>query len=95
VVFVALVSPYRADRESAAALYLDGEFMEVYIDTPVEVCAERDPKGLYAKAAAGNLPNMTGMGQAYEVPEHPDLVLRGTGDLDASVRQLVAAILGE
>jgi bifunctional enzyme CysN/CysC len=95
VVFVALVSPYRADRESAAALYLEGEFMEVYIDTPVEVCAERDPKGLYAKAAAGNLPNMTGMGQAYEVPEHPDLVLRGTGDLDASVRQLVAAILGE
>jgi bifunctional enzyme CysN/CysC len=95
VVFVALVSPYRADRESAAALYSEDEFMEVYIDTPVEVCAERDPKGLYAKAAAGNLPNMTGMGQAYEVPEHPDLILRGTGDLDASVRQLVAAILGE
>jgi bifunctional enzyme CysN/CysC len=95
VVFVALVSPYRTDRESVAALFGDGEFMEVYIDTPVEVCAERDPKGLYAKAAAGNLPNMTGMGQAYEVPEHPDVVLHGTGDLDASVRQLVTAILGE
>jgi bifunctional enzyme CysN/CysC len=95
VVFVALVSPYRTDRESVAALFGEGEFMEVYIDTPVEVCAERDPKGLYAKAAAGNLPNMTGMGQAYEVPEHPDVVLHGTGDLDASVRQLVTAILGE
>jgi bifunctional enzyme CysN/CysC len=95
VVFVALVSPYRADRESAAGLFGDDEFMEVYIDTPVEVCAERDPKGLYAKAAAGNLPNMTGMGQAYEVPDHPDLVLHGTGDLDLSVQQLVRAILGE
>ena len=95
VVFVALVSPYRADRESAAALFEADEFLEVYIDTPVEVCAERDPKGLYAKAAAGNLPNMTGMGQAYEVPENPGLVLRGTGDLDASVETLIRTILGE
>ena len=95
VVFVALVSPYRADRESAAALFEPDEFLEVYIDTPVEVCAERDPKGLYAKAAAGNLPNMTGMGQAYEVPENPGLVLRGTGDLDASVETLIRTILGE
>ncbi len=95
VVFVALVSPYRADRESAAALFEPAEFLEVYIDTPVEVCAERDPKGLYAKAAAGNLPNMTGMGQAYEVPENPGLVLRGTGDLDASVETLIRTILGE
>ena len=95
VVFVALVSPYRSDREAAAGLFAADEFMEVYIDTPVEVCAERDPKGLYAKAAAGNLPNMTGMGQAYEAPEHADLVLRGTGDLNASVDTLVRAILGE
>ena len=95
VVFVALVSPYRADRESAAALFEADEFLEVYIDTPVDVCAERDPKGLYAKAAAGNLPNMTGMGQAYEVPENPGLVLRGTGDLDASVETLIRTILGE
>ncbi|MHB1068179.1 MAG: adenylyl-sulfate kinase [Candidatus Nanopelagicales bacterium] len=94
VVFVALVSPYRADRESAAALFGEGEFVEVHIDTPVEVCAQRDPKGLYAKAAAGNLPNMTGMGQAYEIPEHPDVVLHGTGDLEASAEQLVRVILG-
>jgi bifunctional enzyme CysN/CysC len=95
VVFVALVSPYRADRESAAALFGEDEFLEVHIDTPVEVCAERDPKGLYAKAAAGNLPNMTGMGQVYEIPEHPDVVLHGTGDLEASAEQLVRVILGE
>jgi len=95
VVFVALVSPYAADRRAAKALFGDGEFMEVFVDTPVEVCAERDPKGLYAKAAAGNLPNMTGRGQAYEIPEEPDLVLAGTDELDAVVDRLVAAILNE
>lgn len=95
VVLVALVSPYRSDRRAARDIFDDGDFIEVYVDTPVEVCAERDPKGLYAKAAAGNLPNMTGAGQAYEIPEHPDLVLRGEGDLDAAAEQVARAILGE
>jgi bifunctional enzyme CysN/CysC len=95
VVFVALVSPYRGDRRSARELFDEGDFLEVYVDTPVEICAERDPKGLYAKAAAGSLPNMTGMGQSYEPPEDPDVVLRGTGDLDDSVATLARAILGE
>jgi bifunctional enzyme CysN/CysC len=95
VVFVALVSPYRSDREAAASLFGDEEFLEVYVDTPVEVCAERDPKGLYAKAAAGDLPNMTGVGQGYEVPESPDIILNGTGDLDAEVGRIVQAVLGE
>ncbi len=95
VVFVALVSPYEADREAARSLFAPGEFIEVYVDTPFDVCAERDPKGLYAKAAAGTLPNMTGVGQGYEVPARPDLVLRGVGDLDASVAQLIRAVLGE
>ena len=95
VVFVALVSPYRADREAAAALFDEGDFLEVFVDTPVEVCAERDPKGLYAKAAAGNLPNMTGMGQSYEAPENADVVLDGAGDLDTQVDTLARAVLGE
>jgi bifunctional enzyme CysN/CysC len=93
VVFVALVSPYRSDRETAASLFVKGEFVEVFVDTPVDICAERDPKGLYAKAAAGNLPNMTGVGQIYEPPVSPDLILRGTGDLEASADILVTAIL--
>ena len=93
VVFVALVSPYRSDRETAAALFAEGQFVEVFVDTPVDICSERDPKGLYAKAAAGNLPNMTGVGQIYEPPVSPDLILRGTGDLEASANLLVAAIL--
>ena len=93
VVFVALVSPYRSDRETAASLFAEGEFVEVFVDTPVDICSERDPKGLYAKAAAGNLPNMTWVGQIYEPPVSPDLILRGTGDLEASADLLVAAIL--
>jgi len=93
VVLVALVSPFRSDRESAATLFAKGDFIEVFVDTPVEVCSQRDPKGLYAKAAAGNLPNMTGVGQVYEPPITPDLILRGTGDVEASADLLVAAVL--
>jgi bifunctional enzyme CysN/CysC len=93
VVFVALVSPFRSDRESAATLFDKGDFIEVFVDTPVDVCSQRDPKGLYAKAAAGNLPNMTGVGQAYEPPLSPDLIVHGTGDVESSADLLVAAIL--
>jgi len=93
VVLVALVSPFRSDRESAATLFDKGDFIEVFVDTPVEVCSQRDPKGLYAKAAAGNLPNMTGVGQVYEPPITPDLILRGIGDVEASADLLVAAVL--
>jgi bifunctional enzyme CysN/CysC len=93
VVFVALVSPFRSDRETAATLFDKGDFIEVFVDTPVDVCSQRDPKGLYAKAAAGNLPNMTGVGQAYEPPLNPDLIVHGTGDVEASADLLVSAIL--
>ncbi len=68
VVLVALVSPFRSDRRAARDLFDAGDFVEVYVKTPVEVCEPRDPKGLYAKAAAGDLPNLTGVGQDYEEP---------------------------
>jgi bifunctional enzyme CysN/CysC len=92
VVIVALVSPFRSDRAVAKALFDAGDFLEVWVDTPVEVCADRDPKGLYAKAKAGSLPNMTGMGQAYEPPEEPDLVVDGAGELDEVVALLAARV---
>jgi bifunctional enzyme CysN/CysC len=95
VVLVALVSPFRGDRRAAREIFDAGDFIEVYVDTPVEICAERDPKGLYAKAAAGALPNMTGMGQEYEPPENADLILHGGGDLDEQVDRLVTLIVGE
>ena len=92
VVIVSLVSPFRADRRAAKALFDKGDFLEVFVDTPPEVVVERDPKGLYAKAKAGTLPNMTGVGQGYEPPEQPDLVVSGAGDVDQAVRQLLAAL---
>ena len=95
VVLVALVSPFAADRRAAKELFEPGQFLEVFIDTPLEVAQQRDPKGLYAKAAAGDIPNMTGVGQDYEVPQHPDVVLDGTGDLEALADQLARAVLGD
>ena len=95
VVFVALVSPFAADRRAAKELFDPGQFIEAYVDTPLDVVQQRDPKGLYAKAAAGAIPNMTGVGQDYEIPTSPDLVLEGSGDLDAAVDLVVQAVLGE
>ena len=77
VVLVSLVSPFRTDRRAARALFDEGDFLEIFVDTPLDVCIERDPKGLYAKAAAGQLPNMSGVGQDYEAPTHPDIALDG------------------
>ena len=71
-----------------------GDFAEVWVNTPAEVCASRDTKGLYAKAKAGTLPNMTGVGQDYEPPEHPDLVIDGSGSLDEATDRLCAFLTG-
>jgi bifunctional enzyme CysN/CysC len=89
IVVVSLVSPFRGDRRAAKALFSAGEFLEVWVDTPADVVVERDPKGLYAKAKAGTLPNMTGVGQMYEPPEHPDLVVAGDGEVDDAVSLLL------
>jgi bifunctional enzyme CysN/CysC len=93
VVIVALVSPFGADRDLARSLFPEGDFLEVHVDTPVEICAERDPKGLYAKAAAGNLATMTGRGQRYEAPLQPDLVVHGVGEVSANAAAVVEAAL--
>ncbi len=95
VVFVALVSPFRADRRRVRELFGEEEFLEVFIETPLAVAAQRDPKGLYQKAAEGTLPNLTGVGQEYEVPEEPDLVLDGTADPAENARRLASLVLGE
>jgi bifunctional enzyme CysN/CysC len=77
VALVSLVSPYASDREAAAELHTAGEldFLEVFVDAPLEICELRDPKGLYARARAGKLSGMTGVGAPYEPPASPDLVL--------------------
>ena len=81
IVIVALVSPFRVDRDQARELFVKGKFIEVWVNTPAELCAQRDPKGLYKKAAAGDLPNMTGVGQEYEAPLSAEVELDGTLDL--------------
>jgi len=95
VVFVALVSPFITDRRAAREQFAPGQFIEVFVDTPLNIVTERDTKGLYAKAAQGSLPNLTGVGQEYERPVSPELILRGDGNLDESVAELVRVILGE
>jgi bifunctional enzyme CysN/CysC len=75
VVLVSFISPFRAERRMARSLFGEGEFLEIFVDTPLAVAEQRDAKGLYAKARAGELRNFTGIGSPYEVPEHPDMVL--------------------
>ena len=77
IALVSLVSPYAADREAAAALHSadDLGFLEIHVDAPLELCEERDPKGLYARARSGELAGLTGVGAPYEAPSEPDLVL--------------------
>jgi adenylylsulfate kinase len=72
------VSPYRSDRRRARKLHEDAglPFVEVFLDTPVEVCEQRDPKGLYKKARAGEIPNFTGVNDPYEPPDKPELVIK-------------------
>ena len=75
IVIVAVISPFRSERAKARALMGDGEFVEVFVDAPVDVCEARDVKGLYAKARRGELPDFTGIDSPYEVPEDPELRL--------------------
>lgn len=78
IALVSLVSPYAHDREQAAALHhaADLPFIEVFVDAPLELCEQRDPKGLYARARAGELAGLTGIDAPYEAPLNPDLTLR-------------------
>ena len=75
IAIVSLISPYRSDRLMARERIGEGEFVEIFVDTPLEVCRQRDPKGLYAKAARGELVNFTGVDAPYETPERPELRL--------------------
>ena len=73
IVIVSFISPFRSERRMARELMEEGEFLEIFVDAPLEVCEARDPKGLYAKARRGDLANFTGIDSPYEPPENPDL----------------------
>jgi len=90
IVIVSFISPYITERRMVRDLLEDGEFVEVFVDTPLEICEQRDPKGLYRKARAGEIKNFTGIGSEYQTPEAPEFVLK-TADQSAeeSAEQLL------
>lgn len=89
IVIAALISPFRRDRLQVRNLFPASDFFEVYLSTPLAVCESRDPKGLYKKARAGELPEFTGISAPYEVPENPEFVF-DTSKL--SLEEMIAAI---
>ena len=90
VVLTAFVSPYRADRDAVRETLEAGDFIEVFVDTPIEVCESRDPKGLYKMARDGKIRDFTGIDAPYEPPLRPELVLDGSG---SSVEELAGEVV--
>ncbi|SDB19057.1 adenylyl-sulfate kinase [Pseudomonas sp. NFACC13-1] len=93
IVIVAAISPFRADREAARQLFSEGTFVEVYVSTPFDVCARRDPKGLYREARAGRIKNFTGLDSPYEAPLAPDCAIDTSEvELDQACARLAALL---
>ena len=78
IVLVSFISPFRAERDMARALLDKGQFIEIYVDTPIEIAEKRDTKGLYARARRGEIPNFTGIDSPYEEPKSPEMKLTGS-----------------
>ena len=93
VALTAFISPYRADRDQVRAIMQPGDFIEVFVDCPVETCEARDVKGLYKKERAGEIPEFTGVSAPYEPPLAPELVIRTRDQsVEASVGQILACL---
>jgi bifunctional enzyme CysN/CysC len=95
IVLVSFISPFRAERRMARELVDDGEFFEVFVDTPLPVAEQRDPKGLYKKARRGDLKNFTGIDSPYEVPEHPEVRIDTTAMSPSAAADLIVQRLIE
>ncbi len=96
VVLTSFISPFRSERQMARSLVDEGEFIEVFVDTPLAVCENRDPKGLYQKARSGELKNFTGIDSEYETPESAEIVLKGDEqDVDTLVDQIVEYLVSK
>jgi len=90
IVSTAFISPFASDRAMARSKLMDGEFIEIFVDTPIDICEQRDPKGLYKKARNGEISDFTGIDSAYDVPEQPEIHLK-TADL--SIEQCAHQII--
>tara|TARA_B100002003_G_scaffold210813_1_gene206873 strand:+ start:19828 stop:20433 length:606 start_codon:yes stop_codon:yes gene_type:complete len=94
IVMSAFISPFTSDRRMVRKLFPAGEFIEVFMDTPLETCEERDPKGLYRKARSGEIKHFTGIDSPYEIPSHPELRLdTSTMSVETCVDILIAYLL--
>jgi Adenylylsulfate kinase and related kinases len=94
IVLCSFISPFHAERRMVRELLEAGEFIEIFVDTPLEDCIARDPKGLYRRALAGEIKNFTGVDQPYEVPENPELhLMAGSKDADRLANEVVEALL--
>ena len=92
IVMTAFISPFRREREMARELIGIENFVEVFVDTPLQVCEQRDPKGLYKKARSGQLPNMTGINSPYEPPEAPSMTTNSTESIEQAVSRLISIL---
>ncbi|WP_457299105.1 bifunctional sulfate adenylyltransferase/adenylyl-sulfate kinase NodQ [Phyllobacterium sp. P5_D12] len=95
IVLVSFISPFASERRMVRELLAEGEFLEIFVDTPFEECAKRDPKGLYAKALRGEIKNFTGVDSPYEAPEHPELHLKTIGRTTEELASEVEKLLVE
>ena len=95
IVLTAFISPFRAEREMARSLVDEGEFLEIFVDTPLEIAEQRDVKGLYKKARRGELKNFTGIDSPYEAPESPEIHLRTANETVESAAERVIEIIRE
>jgi adenylylsulfate kinase len=94
VVLSAFISPFEADRQQVRSIVGAGNYLEVFVNTPIEVCEQRDVKGLYKKARAGEVKNFTGIDSPYEEPKHPDVaILTHTMSVEESVRKLLEVVV--
>ena len=94
VVMTAFISPYRADRDQARSLITEGRFVEVFVDCPLEVCEERDTKGLYKKARAGEIKEFTGISAPYEPPLNPEVTINSAElSIEACAEAVVSALV--
>jgi bifunctional enzyme CysN/CysC len=94
IVLCSFISPFRAERRMVRELVAEGEFIEVFVDTPLEECVRRDPKGLYARARAGKIKNFTGIDSPYELPERAEIVIAtGAESADAAATRVIADLV--
>lgn len=93
IVLTAFISPFRSDRRMVRSLLEEGEFIEIYVRAPLDLCEDRDPKGLYKRARSGEIPNFTGIDSPYEVPVKPEIIVdTSENDLETGVSQLEEAL---